>query len=118
MDSQTDMFEMIRGSSNEWIDVVDEFGMPTPIQVVVTACIPHRRAEELRRPDAALGLAPATQCHSRRGAIVRVRKCILQVRIVAVHIRKAVFHHHSNLQIGPVLFQEPDGRSAQHTVTQ
>ena len=35
--------------SKEWIDVVDEFGMPTPIQVVVTACVPHRRAAELRR---------------------------------------------------------------------
>lgn len=44
--------------SNEWIDVVDEFGMPTPIQVVVTACIPHRRAEELRRRGASASTAP------------------------------------------------------------
>ena len=46
--------------SNEWIDVVDEFGMPTPIQVVVTACVPHRRAAELRRrAERSASMAPS-----------------------------------------------------------
>lgn len=43
---------------NKWIDVVDERGLLTPIRVAVAACIPHRKAEELRRRGAYTSTAP------------------------------------------------------------